>query len=90
MGEELRLPTATGSSVREAASSTFLLRLAAFSQSVGEVIWLGIESVYWMRSAPQNAEKILRQMVVMGVSTLPIATVMSFFVGLVTALATGE
>jgi len=65
-------------------------KLLLFSQKVGEVIWLAGESLCWIRVAPRNRDKILRQIVVMGVSTLPIATVMSFFVGLVTALATAE
>lgn len=90
MGEEIQLPRTTGVGPETKPPSGFPLRLVNFSQSVGEVIWLGIESIYWMRAALQNTDKILRQMVVMGVSTLPIATVMSFFVGLVTALATGE
>ena len=64
-------------------------RFVLFSQSVGEVIWLGFEALYWCKAAPRNLDKILRQIVIMGVHTLPVATVMSFFVGLVTALATG-
>jgi phospholipid/cholesterol/gamma-HCH transport system permease protein len=90
MGEEIRLSKSTASLASQKPGSVPLDRLVHFSQSVGEVIWLGFESVYWMRYAMQNVDKILRQMVVMGVSTLPIATVMSFFVGLVTALAVGE
>lgn len=90
MSEEISLRASTGPMAESGSRPGLADRFLAFSQSVGEVIWLGIESIYWMREAPQNLDKILRQMVVMGVSTLPVATVMSFFVGLVTALATGE
>jgi phospholipid/cholesterol/gamma-HCH transport system permease protein len=61
-----------------------------FSQAVGEVLWLAVESLLWFRAAPQNLDKILHQLHIMGARTLPIASVMSFFVGLVTALAVGE
>lgn len=65
-------------------------RYLSLSQSIGETIWLSLESLYWLRALPQNRDKVMTQMLVMGVRTLPIATVMSFFIGLVTALATGE
>lgn len=66
------------------------MKVVQFFHSVGEVIWLGAESVYWLRALPRNLDKVFHQILVMGVKTLPIASVMSFFVGLVTALATAE
>jgi len=58
-------------------------------QSTGELLRLLMEIIYACRQAPQNIRPIIYQMAMIGVDTLPIASVMAMFVGMVLALQTG-
>jgi phospholipid/cholesterol/gamma-HCH transport system permease protein len=52
------------------------------------LILLG-ETLYFFREAPRNIQSIFAQMAIVGYETLPVASVMAFFVGMVLALQTG-
>ncbi len=56
---------------------------------IGEVLVLLKRTVFYFREAPRNIPSILSQMAIIGADTLPVATVMAFFVGMVLALQTG-
>jgi phospholipid/cholesterol/gamma-HCH transport system permease protein len=47
------------------------------------------QTVYFFREAPRNMPSIFTQMLIVGYETLPVASVMAFFVGMVLALQTG-
>lgn len=47
------------------------------------------QTVYSFREAPRNIQSIFMQMAIIGYETLPVASVMAFFVGMVLALQTG-
>lgn len=64
-------------------------KLLAMHQTVGEVLVLLWKTLRTFREAPRNTQSILTQMAIIGADTLPIATVMAFFVGMVLALQTG-
>jgi len=56
---------------------------------IGEILiqlWLTVRS---FREAPRNINSIVSQMAIIGYETLPVASVMAFFVGMVVALQTG-
>jgi phospholipid/cholesterol/gamma-HCH transport system permease protein len=58
-------------------------------QIIGEVLILLWRTLYFFREAPRNVPSIATQMFIIGYETLPVATVMAFFVGMVLALQTG-
>ena len=60
-----------------------------FQEVLGETIILLGQTFYFFREAPRNLQSILVQMTIIGYETLPVATVMAFFVGMVLALQTG-
>jgi len=60
-----------------------------FHEIVGEMLVLLGETLYFFREAPRNIQSIFAQMAVVGYETLPVASVMAFFVGMVLALQTG-
>ena len=60
-----------------------------FHQVLGEMAILQGKIIYFVREAPRNIPSILTQMAVIGWDTLPVASVMAFFVGMVLALQTG-
>jgi phospholipid/cholesterol/gamma-HCH transport system permease protein len=64
-------------------------RLLAFDEIIGEMLILLGQTVYFFREAPRNLQSILVQMAIIGYETLPVASVMAFFVGMVLALQTG-
>jgi phospholipid/cholesterol/gamma-HCH transport system permease protein len=64
-------------------------KVLAFHQTVGEFMILLGQTVYFFREAPRNMQSILTQMAIIGADTLPVATVMAFFVGMVLALQSG-
>jgi len=64
-------------------------RLLAFDQIIGEMLILLGQTVYFFREAPRNLQSIFVQMAIIGYETLPVASVMAFFVGMVLALQTG-
>jgi phospholipid/cholesterol/gamma-HCH transport system permease protein len=64
-------------------------RVIDFHQTVGEMISLLGEMLYFIREAPRNVPSIFSQMAILGYETLPVASVMAFFVGMVLALQTG-
>jgi phospholipid/cholesterol/gamma-HCH transport system permease protein len=65
-------------------------KILAIAQAAGEMLVLLGETVYYFREAPRNLPSIFRQMAVVGVETLPIASLMALFVGMVLALQTGS
>lgn len=60
-----------------------------FIEVVGEMLILLGQTVYYFREAPRNLPSIFSQMAIIGYETLPVASVMAFFVGMVLALQTG-
>lgn len=70
----------------------FGTRLMAYFQATGEIFSLFGETFYWCKEATRkrNLLNIFKQMLEMGVSTLPLAAVVGFFVGMVLALQTGD
>ncbi|MBJ6723493.1 MlaE family ABC transporter permease [Geomesophilobacter sediminis] len=64
-------------------------RILYFQQVVGEMVILIWKIVAYIREAPRNIPSILTQMAIIGYDTLPVASVMAFFVGMVLALQTG-
>ncbi len=64
-------------------------RLLDFVQIVGEMLKLLWQTVYFFGEAPRNLQSIFAQMVIIGYETLPVASVMALFVGMVLALQTG-
>ena len=64
-------------------------RVLAFNEVVGEMVMLLGQTVWFFREAPRNIQSIFTQMAIIGYETLPIASVMAFFVGMVLALQTG-
>ena len=65
-------------------------RLRQLLQHLGEGVLLFFQAVYWAKSAPRNADKILSHVVEFGNATLPIASLMAIFIGGVLALQTGS
>lgn len=64
-------------------------RVIKFHEIVGEMLILLWRTVYSFREAPRNMQSIFAQMAIIGYETLPVASVMAFFVGMVLALQTG-
>lgn len=56
---------------------------------IGEVLILFWRTLVSFREAPRNLPSILSQIAIIGYETLPVASVMAFFVGMVLALQTG-
>jgi phospholipid/cholesterol/gamma-HCH transport system permease protein len=64
-------------------------KFSNFCQTLGELLILLWQTVYFFREAPRNLNSIATQMLIIGYETLPVASVMAFFVGMVLALQTG-
>lgn len=64
-------------------------RVTSFFQTTGEIVRLFIESVYWCKSAFSNKDKVFRQIAEIGNYTLPVAALISIFIGGVLALQSG-
>ena len=56
-------------------------RLIRFDEILGEMVILLGQMLYFFREAPRNIQSILTQMAIIGYETLPVASVMAFFVG---------
>ena len=59
-------------------------------QTVGEMIALLCEMLYYFKEAPRNLTSIFRQMSIVGIETLPIAMLVALFVGMVLSVQTGS
>jgi phospholipid/cholesterol/gamma-HCH transport system permease protein len=64
-------------------------KIIIFHEIIGEMLILLGQTVYFFREAPRNVASIFTQMAIIGYETLPVASVMAFFVGMVLALQTG-
>ncbi|HEY5973730.1 MAG TPA: ABC transporter permease [Geobacteraceae bacterium] len=64
-------------------------KVIRFHEILGEMLILLGQTFYFFKEAPRNIPSIATQMVIIGYETLPVASVMSFFVGMVLALQTG-
>ena len=62
----------------------------AVGQTVGEMISLLCEMLYFFKEAPRNLTSIFRQMSIVGIETLPIAMLVALFVGMVLSVQTGS
>ena len=62
----------------------------AVGQTLGEMIALLCEMLYYFKEAPRNMTSIFRQMNIIGVGTLPIAMLVALFVGMVLSVQTGS
>jgi len=60
------------------------------AQVTGEMLGLLVKTVYFFKEAPRNLPVILRQISLVGIETLPVTSLMAFFVGMVLALQTGS
>lgn len=60
------------------------------AETAGEMLALFVETVYFCKEAPRNLPAIFRQMQEVGLGTLPIASLMALFIGMVLALQTGS
>lgn len=64
-------------------------KILGIAQTTGEMLKLLAETVYYFKEAPWNLPAIFRQMAEIGINTLPIAALVSMFVGMILALQTG-
>lgn len=64
-------------------------KVIRFNEILGEMTILLGQTFYFFREAPRNIQSIMTQMAIIGYETLPVASVMAFFVGMVLALQTG-
>jgi phospholipid/cholesterol/gamma-HCH transport system permease protein len=64
-------------------------KILRFNDIFGEMTILLGQTFYFFREAPRNIQSIMTQMMIIGYDTLPVASVMAFFVGMVLALQTG-
>lgn len=64
-------------------------KLLNVAQGLGEMLALLCQTIYYFKEAPRNLSSILRQMNIIGVDTLPIALLVSLFVGMVLSVQTG-
>jgi phospholipid/cholesterol/gamma-HCH transport system permease protein len=64
-------------------------RILKFHEIIGEMLILLGQTLYFFREIPRNLPSIATQMAIIGYETLPVASVMAFFVGMVLALQTG-
>ena len=65
-------------------------KILDLAQTAGEMLSLFLETLYYFKEAPRNLPAIFRQMSEVGIDTLPIASLMALFVGMVLALQTGS
>jgi len=63
--------------------------ITTFFQTTGEILGLFIESLYWCKASIGNREKVFAQIREIGNHTLPVAALISIFIGAVLALQTG-
>jgi phospholipid/cholesterol/gamma-HCH transport system permease protein len=64
-------------------------KVLRFHEVLGEMLVLLGQTFYFFKEAPRNLPSIFTQMLIVGYETLPVASVMAFFVGMVLALQTG-
>ncbi len=64
-------------------------KILNFCEIVGDQLIMLGQTVYFFREAPRNLQSIFTQMAIIGYETVPVASVMAFFVGMVLALQTG-
>lgn len=62
----------------------------AVAQTIGEMLSLLCEMLYYFKEAPRNLTSIFRQMSIIGIGTLPIAMLVALFVGMVLSVQTGS
>lgn len=62
----------------------------AVAQTIGEMLALLCEMLYYFKEAPRNLTSIFRQMSIIGIGTLPIAMLVALFVGMVLSVQTGS
>ncbi len=62
----------------------------AVGQTIGEMLALLCEMLYYFKEAPRNLTSIFRQMSIIGIGTLPIAMLVALFVGMVLSVQTGS
>ncbi len=60
------------------------------TQTAGEMVKLFGQTVLYFKEAPRNLPSIFRQTAEIGIGTLPVASVLALFVGMVLALQTGS
>ena len=65
-------------------------KLLGSAKVTGEMLALLAETVYYCKDARRNLKTIFQQIFDIGIGTLPIAALMSLFIGMVLALQTGS
>ena len=63
--------------------------ITTFFQTTGEILALLIASIFWCKAAIANRDKVFGQIREIGNHTLPVAALISLFIGAVLALQTG-
>ncbi|HAD04872.1 MAG: hypothetical protein A2091_11985 [Desulfuromonadales bacterium GWD2_61_12] len=64
--------------------------LMNISQTIGEMLKLLVQTLYYFKEAPRNRAAIFRQLADIGIGTFPITLLMALFIGMVLALQTGS
>ncbi|GFE59324.1 ABC transporter permease [Geobacter sp. AOG1] len=64
-------------------------KILNFCDIVGDLLIMFSQTLYFFREAPRNLQSIFTQIAIIGYETVPVASVMAFFVGMVLALQTG-
>ena len=64
--------------------------ILALTQVVGENVRLLCQMTYWLKEAPRNIPNILGQMARVGAETLPIASLVALFIGMVLSVQSGD
>jgi phospholipid/cholesterol/gamma-HCH transport system permease protein len=65
-------------------------KILNMAQTAGEMLALLVETIYYFKEAPRNLPSIFRQMSEVAIGTLPIASLMALFIGMILALETGS
>jgi len=78
-----------GSPVKASVVEDFGREAMAVSESVGRFAFLVRSTAAWMLRAPIEWRQVLNQMMRIGVESLPVTTMTTFFTGMVLALQTG-
>lgn len=60
--------------------------LLALWRTSGELVFLLLESLLWVRDLPHSFRRVCRHILQVGVQTLPLVVLMAFFVGMVMAV----
>ncbi len=64
-------------------------KIVRFFREAGEMVFLFCRTIYWFRAIFWNLRKIGREMIIVGLQSVFVVSVMAFFTGMVVALQSG-